>query len=94
MLNVGGLDDTWGYQPEADGINFVTRVKVPVLMINGEFDTIYPYETSQKPMFDLLGTPAEHKKIHVTPAAHVVPRDELIRETLDWFDRYFEELEN
>ena len=42
VLNVGGLDDTWGFQPEEDAFNFVTRVSTPVLMINGEFDIVAP----------------------------------------------------
>ena len=88
VLNVGGLDDVYHYLPEIDTFNFVTRVRTPVLMINGEYDTDYPLETSLKPMFELLGTEPEHKKVFVTPAAHMVPRDVLIRETLDWFDRY------
>jgi hypothetical protein len=60
-------------------------------MINGEFDIIFPLETSQKPLFELLGTDPAHKKLFVTPAAHFVPRDVLIRETLSWFDRYLSE---
>ena len=48
------------------------------------------YETGQIPMFELLGTAPEHKKHYVTPRAHLVPRDILIRETLDWFDKYLD----
>lgn len=88
MLNVGGLDTRFRYLPEIDPLNFVTRVETPVLMINGEHDIVFPYETSQRPLFELLGTDPEHKKHYVTPAAHLVPRDEVIRETLDWLDRY------
>jgi dienelactone hydrolase len=94
VLNVGGLDDVYHYLPEIDTFNFVTRVRTPVLMINGEYDTVFPLETSQKPMFELLGTEPEHKKLFVTPAAHWVPRNVLIRETLDWFDRYLREQGN
>lgn len=39
-------------------------------------------------MPELLGTDPEHKEHYVTPAAHLVPRDEAITQTLDWFDRY------
>jgi predicted esterase len=88
VLNVGGLDDVYQYLPEVDTFNFVTHVRSPVLMINGEYDLDYPLDTAQKPMFELLGTDLEHKKFFVTPAAHLVPRDVLIRETLNWFDRY------
>ena len=58
-------------------------------MLNGRFDFFFPVETSQKPMFDLLGTPPEHKRLCVYPTTgHIVPRAELIKEILAWLDRY------
>ena len=74
--------------PEADQINYVTRVTQPTLMLNGEYDFFFPVETSQKPMFDLLGTPPEDKEYKVYPGAHSVPRTERVKETLAWLDRY------
>jgi cephalosporin-C deacetylase-like acetyl esterase len=74
--------------PEVDELNFAPRVKVPVLMLNGRFDFFYPPETSQEPMFRLLGTPKEHKRRVVYETGHNIPRNELIKETLDWLDRY------
>lgn len=77
--------------PEADQLNYVTRVTrvtQPTLMLNGEFDFFFPVETSQKPMFELLGTPPEDKRYEVYPGAHSVPRAELLRATLEWLDRY------
>jgi pimeloyl-ACP methyl ester carboxylesterase len=74
--------------PEVDQINYVSRVRQPTLMINGEFDFFFPVETSQKPLHDLLGTPEEHKRYVVYPGSHAVPRAELVRELLDWLDRY------
>jgi dienelactone hydrolase len=88
VLNVGGLWNETRFQPEADAFNFVSRVRTPVLMINGEYDIVFPYETAQRPMFELLGTPDEDKRHYVSPSAHNVPEDEVIRETLNWFDRY------
>ena len=88
VLNVGGLEDAYYFLPEVDTFNFVTRVRTPVLMINGEYDTDFPLETSQKPMFELLGTPPEHKQYRVFPGGHSVPRVEVIKETLRWLDRY------
>jgi dienelactone hydrolase len=87
VLNVGGLSP-WAFLPEVDPFNFVPRVLSPVLMINGEYDIVFPYETSQRPMFERLGTPAEDKRLYITPAAHLVPLDELITQTLHWFDQY------
>jgi serine/threonine protein kinase/dienelactone hydrolase len=75
-------------RPEADQINYVTRVKTPTLMINGKYDTLMPYETSIKPMFDLLGTPDEHKDLKLYETDHIPPRIEFIKEILAWLDRY------
>ena len=88
VFNVGGLDDVWRDLPEVDPLTYVRLVKNPVLMLNGEYDIVKPMETSQKAMFELLGTDLEHKKHYVTPAGHVVPREDTVRETLDWYDRY------
>jgi hypothetical protein len=49
-------------RPEVNSINHVTRVETPTLMLNGKYDMDFPYETEAKPMFDLLGTPDEHKE--------------------------------
>jgi dienelactone hydrolase len=74
--------------PEADQINYIGRVKQPTLILNGELDFFFPSETSQRPMFELLGTPPEHKKRRVFPGGHSVPRTEQIKESLLWLDRY------
>jgi eukaryotic-like serine/threonine-protein kinase len=74
--------------PEVDQLHFAPRVKVPVLMLNGRFDFIFPVGTSQEPMFRLLGTPKEHKRRVVCETGHDIPRNEMIKETLDWLDRY------
>jgi dienelactone hydrolase len=87
VLNVGGMEMHKAL-PEADQINFLPRVTQPVLMLNGKHDMFFPVETSQKPMFDFLGTPAKDKKIFVYEAGHLVPRTDFVRETLIWFDQY------
>jgi fermentation-respiration switch protein FrsA (DUF1100 family) len=57
-----------------------------VLTISAELDSGFPLETSAKPFVELLRTP--QKKHVIAPGGHFVPRPILIRETLDWFDRY------
>jgi len=74
--------------PEVDQLNFAPRVKVPVLMLNGHFDFFYPVETSQLPMFRMLGTPKAHKRRVLYETGHNIPRNEMIKETLNWLDRY------
>jgi len=58
-------------------------------MLNGRFDMTFPYETSAKPMFDLLGTPKEDKVLKLYDTDHFIPRNEFIKETLAWLDKYF-----
>jgi pimeloyl-ACP methyl ester carboxylesterase len=97
MILVGGLillqfgrDDI---PPEIDPLNYAPRVTVPVLMLNGRHDPLFPYETSQLPLLRTLGT-AEADKRHVTfPAGHSSSswQDGKIRESLDWLDFYFGE---
>jgi dienelactone hydrolase len=76
--------------PEAKEINFAPRVRVPVLMVNGRHDRVFPVETSQKPMYRFLGTPAHDKKHVVYDAGHVLveARSQYTAEVLAWFDKY------
>jgi predicted esterase len=74
--------------PAADQINFAPRVKAPVLMLNGRYDFIFPTNSSQEPMFRLLGTPAEHKRRILYETGHDIPRPDMIKETLKWLDQY------
>jgi dienelactone hydrolase len=86
ILALGGM---WCLgRPETQEINYVTRVKIPTLMLNGRFDMILVYETDVKPMFDLLGTPKEHKALKIYDTDHSLPGKELIKETLNWLDKY------
>jgi hypothetical protein len=84
---VAGLDFERA-RPEVDPINFLPRVATPTLMLNGRYDFFFPIETSQVPMFRLLGTPADQKRHVVEEGSHFVPRTRLIQETLAWLDRY------
>jgi len=87
VLSIGGMGMYKAF-PEVDPLNFVTRIKQPVLMLNGEYDMYFPVETSQMPMFNFLGTPPADKKIIIYKTGHLVPRTELIKETLSWYDKY------
>jgi formylglycine-generating enzyme required for sulfatase activity/tRNA A-37 threonylcarbamoyl transferase component Bud32/dienelactone hydrolase len=78
--------------PEVDQLHYLHRVDIPVLMLNGKYDFFFPYETSQRPYFELMKTPAEHKRLVVHDAGHSFPRTEMVRETLEWLDRYLGEV--
>ena len=87
VLESGGIDFAKPL-PEADQLNFVTRVKIPVLMINGRYDHFFPVDSSQVPLYRLLGTPEKDKKHVIYETGHAPPRKEFIRESLDWLDKY------
>ncbi len=87
ILESGGMGFHKGF-PEADQINFVSRVRIPVLMLNGRYDHFFPIESSQLPLFRLLGTPEKDKRHVIYETGHAPPRKEFIRESLDWLDKY------
>jgi dienelactone hydrolase len=87
ILYVGGLAPERG-RPEVEVVNYLPRVRTPVLMINGREDPYFPLEESQRPMFLRLGTASEDKREVVVPGGHFAPRAVLIAETRNWLDRY------
>jgi eukaryotic-like serine/threonine-protein kinase len=77
------------YAPEVDGFNFASRIRVPTLMVNGRSDFTYPYETSQLPLFRLLGPPADQKAHATFEGGHIPLRfHDVIRTILEWFDKF------
>jgi formylglycine-generating enzyme required for sulfatase activity/dienelactone hydrolase len=82
--------------PAIDPLNHAPRVKIPVLMINGIDDSILPYETSQRPMYESLGTPEADKKHKRVPGGHgllSLSNLEVREEVVVWLDRYLGPIE-
>ena len=77
---------------EVDQIHFAPRVRVPVLMLNGLYDFYFPAGISQQPMYDAIGTAEPLKRWRKFESGHNVPRNELIKVTLGWFDSHFGEV--
>jgi formylglycine-generating enzyme required for sulfatase activity/predicted esterase len=90
VLLAGGLyrrSDDW--PPAAIPQNFLPRSTVPTVMINGKKDFGAPVETNIQPMFHMLGTSGEHKRLVLLEGGHVpAAPNEVIREVLDWLDNY------
>jgi serine/threonine protein kinase/dienelactone hydrolase len=87
VLALGGLDFQQSL-PEVEPINFVSRVKQPVLMLNGRYDFFFPVESNQDPFYRSLGSKKDQKKHILYDTGHNIPRNELIKETLNWLDQY------
>jgi formylglycine-generating enzyme required for sulfatase activity/cephalosporin-C deacetylase-like acetyl esterase/predicted Ser/Thr protein kinase len=75
---------------EYDQANYAPRAKTPVLMLNGRYDFFFPVETSQKPMFKLFGAAAADKRHVLYESTHDISlfRQQMMREALDWLDKY------
>ena len=87
VFALGGLEFQRSL-PEVEPINFVSRVKQPVLMLNGRYDFFFPVESNQQPFYQLLGSRKDQKKHLLYDTGHNIPRNELIKETLNWLDQY------
>jgi len=91
LVNGGCYIGPGDYVLGTDSARFATRITVPVLMVNGRDDTYFDYETSQKPLFELLGTPSEHKFHKLYPGSHGAPgfpRSDAKRYVVEWLDKY------
>ena len=73
---------------EVDQIHFASRVTIPTLMLSGRHDFYFPVESSQKPMFEAFATPRDQKRYQTYEGGHGIPQVSLIREALDWLDRF------
>jgi formylglycine-generating enzyme required for sulfatase activity/dienelactone hydrolase/predicted Ser/Thr protein kinase len=86
VFAAGGL--RYNTEPAIQTANFMPRVKVPVLLVNGRDDFNVPAADQQR-FLELLGTSPEHKRLTRLVGGHV-PSDmrEFYREVLNWFDTY------
>ena len=88
LVSAGSIPDP--RPAEADLWNYAPRVKIPVLMQGGQDDSIFPVETSQKPLFKALGTSEKDKRYVIYSGGHgdFIDRQEVLKEALDWLDHY------
>jgi len=89
VLLSGGIPMGELPHPMIDIVNYAPRIRMPLLMINGRFDHIYPYKQSQQRLFALLGTPADKKRHIAYETGHFAyPPNSTARDATDWFDKY------
>jgi eukaryotic-like serine/threonine-protein kinase len=84
VLLGGGLNGLG--RADTNDINFVTHVTIPTLMLNGKYDLLIHPDTQTQRMFDMLG--ARDKKLIRYDTDHIPPRNEFVKESIAWFDRY------
>jgi predicted Ser/Thr protein kinase len=87
VFAAGGCDPD-AVLPEADPMNFAPHVKIPVLLINGRYDLVFPLDTCQEPLFRSLGSPAQDKSHVLYDTGHAPPLLPMMKDTLNWLDHY------
>ena len=75
-------------KPEVEAASYTPFIKVPILMLNGKYDYFFPSETSQKPMFELIGTNKNDKYWYLYESSHTVPLDEFTKKVKIFLDKY------
>jgi len=90
VLVGGGFRNQENAIPTVRQANFAPRMRLPLLMINGKYDGIFPLETAQIPLFKLFGTPEENKHHVILDTDHSVwvKHDIVVKEILEWLDKY------
>ena len=84
----GGFQNRYDL-PEVSPFNFDPHMVTPTLMLSGRYDQTFPLETSQRPLFQFMGTPPKDKKLVIYEGGHgAFPRPAAVRESLDWLDKY------
>jgi formylglycine-generating enzyme required for sulfatase activity/dienelactone hydrolase len=90
VLVVGGIvPNDW--PRSVDMALFAERVTIPILMVNGTEDVAAPLKTSAEPMYELLGTDDQHKKLKLYPGGHGLFglfNKQICKDVLDWLDLY------
>jgi dienelactone hydrolase len=87
VLGSGGLSAD--FPPEYSQVNFTPRIKIPILLLNGRYDTLFPLESNQKPYLMLFGTAEKDKHHKIYETGHSITTvNEWRKDELDFLDKY------
>lgn len=78
--------DNESIPPEVNPYNFAPLVSIPVLMLNGQYDYIFPSELSQKPLFQAIGS--QDKSQIEYESTHSIPFDLALPAASEWLDAH------
>ena len=89
ILVSGGMVPTAHLPPEVQQIDYVSRIRMPLLMINGREDFNFPYHDSQLPFLASLAVDPSEKKLLALDWGHLpTGYSDVMREVVDWADRW------
>jgi dienelactone hydrolase len=88
VLMSAGMGGVPGFA-DADALNYAGHITMPLLLLSGRHDFVYPLETVAKPLFDRVGTAPDRKRHVVFDAGHMMfPRGPMTQEIVAWLNRY------
>ena len=90
VFEAGGLLNTSSLRKERlllETRHYLPHIQVPVLMLNGEKDPIYPVKESQDPMFNFLGSQIKEHYVHPN-GNHMLPPSVKFEKIQKWFDQH------
>jgi pimeloyl-ACP methyl ester carboxylesterase len=88
ILMSGAMGGVPGFV-DADALNYAGHITMPLLLLSGRHDFVFPLEIAAKPMFDRIGTPIDRKRHVVFDAGHMMfPRGLMIDEVVSWLNRH------
>jgi len=82
------LDDLPVEPRHIDPFHFLPRVRTPITIIHSHYSEWFPFESTQQPMLDHLGTSEEHKRLLSGPYSDPVPLYNIFPHVNPWFDEY------
>jgi dienelactone hydrolase len=74
---------------ECSQVDFAPHVKIPILLQDGRYDSIFPVESNQKPFLKLFGTAEQDKHYKIYETGHSSwTKNEVRKDELDFLDKY------
>jgi eukaryotic-like serine/threonine-protein kinase len=85
VLIGGGFDEAFlSALPEANMINFVSRIRAPTLLVSGRYDEEAPWDHSARPLWRLLSEP---KTLAIVDGGHLPPAESRVPVINAWLDK-------
>jgi serine/threonine protein kinase/formylglycine-generating enzyme required for sulfatase activity len=86
ILGAGGF---YPYPEKYSQVNFAPRIKIPIFLQGGRYDTYFPVEWNQKPYLALFGTAEKDKHYTIYETGHYIWNgNRWMKDLLDFLDRY------
>lgn len=87
IFSLGGFDRYY-YRSEVDPLNYVSRITIPVLLLNGKYDPLRPFDLCVEPYVALLASKNTEFRHCIYDTEHNLPKNELMKESINWLNQY------